>query len=478
MTRKQVLTLSFLSGLIFLFLLSFISYYIQPQNKNRSPDRVSQKRDLILGQPNFISPPEKDLAKHVEKQWSLKDIEILKAWKETKGNRNIVVAVIDTGIYKDHPCLKRNLWRNKKEIPGNKIDDDGNGFVDDIYGWNFVNNNNDIRDRHGHGTHIAGIIAATGKTASTPDCWMIGVAPNVTLMTLKYYDNKNHGNNVKNTIKSIEYAVKNGADIINYSGGGPGFNRKEQAAIAKAADKGVIFVSASGNESSEIGEKDKYYPASYNLPNIISLNSKDDTNQILSSSNWIKMDWRKKDDIYNQTAPGKNIISTLPPRRYLSGFFENLMRSIASTPPRNEIYGYMTGTSQATAVASGVAALIKSRYPHWKVAQVIKQVNNTGYGSETQDIKKKTNQGKKLNAYEAIIMRDQNVDLEDRPVDSSIPMPATEKALKDPQKKWNKVDAHDPGSGTSNFEVFDYIRKKVLKNKKEEPSALKKRHFF
>lgn len=466
MPRKQVFVFLFLSGLCFLLLFSF--YYLQYRENNRSPDRVSQKRSLILGQPNFITPQEENLEKHVEKQWSLKDIEILKAWKETKGQRDIVVAVIDTGIYEGHPCLKRNLWRNKKEIPGNKIDDDGNGFVDDIYGWNFVNNNNNIQDSHGHGTHIAGIIAATGRTAQTPDCRMIGVAPNVTLMTLKYHDSGNQKNNVRNTIKSIEYAVQNGANIINYSGGGPGFNHDERAAIAKAADKGIIFISASGNESSEIG-KDKYYPASYNLPNIISLNSKDDTHQILESSNWIKMDWRKKDSIYNQTAPGKNIISTLPPRSYLSGFFSNLMRSIASAPPsKNEIYGYMTGTSQATAVTSGVVALVKSRYPHWKVSQIIRQVNNTGYGNETQDIKKKTNQGKKLNAYEAVIMRDQNVDLEDRPVNSSIPMPATDKslALKDPQKNWSKVDAHDPNPGTSAFEVLDHIRKKIFKNKK------------
>ena len=466
MSRKQVFVFSFFSGLCFLLLFSY--YYFQLRGKNRSPDRVSQKRSLILGQPSFITPPEENLEKHVEKQWSLKDIEILKAWKETKGKRNIVVAVIDTGIYKEHPCLKRNLWRNKKEIPGNKIDDDGNGFVDDIHGWNFVNNNNNIQDRHGHGTHIAGIIAATGKTTGTPDCWMIGVAPNVTLMTLKYFDSGNQKNNVKNTIKSIKYAVQNGAAIINYSGGGPGFNQDEQTAIAKAADKGIIFISASGNESSEIG-KDKYYPASYNLPNIISLNSKDDTNQILESSNWVKMDWRKKDSIHNQTAPGKNIISTLPPRRYLSGFFSNLMRSIASAPPsRNEIYGYMTGTSQATAVTSGVVALVKSRYPHWQVSQIIRQVNNTGYGSETQDIKKKTNQGKKLNAYEAVIMRDQNVTREDRPKDSSTPTPATNdlQVLKDPQKNWSKVDAHDPNPGTSGFEALSFIRKKIFKNKK------------
>ena len=462
MTRKKsVLVLSSLIGLC--FLAGFFLYYFRNTAENRSPDRVSQKRHLILGEPSFVTPPEKDLKKHVEKQWSLKDIEILEAWKETKGRRDIVVAVIDTGIYKNHPCLKRNLWINKKEIPGNKKDDDGNGFTDDIYGWNFVDNNNDVQDRHGHGTHIAGIIAATGRTAHTSACRMIGVAPNVTVMTLKYYDSKNHGNNVRNTIKSIEYAVQNGADIINYSGGGPGFNSSERTAIAKAADKGIIFVSAAGNESSEIG-KSTYYPASYNLPNIISLNSKDDSHQILDSSNWIKMDWRKKDSIYNQTAPGKNIISTLPPRRYLSGFFTNLMRSLASAQNSNEIYGYMTGTSQATAVASGVAALLKSRYPHWEVSQIIKQINNTGYGGGTDEIKKKTNQGKKLNAYEAMIMRDQSVDQADRP-GPRIPMPADDKSFTKDPKERIKVDAHDTGAGAGSVKTLSDIQK-ILKNKK------------
>ena len=383
------------------------------------------------------------------------------------------MAVIDTGIYVEHPCLKRNLWINQGEIPDNKVDDDGNGFVDDIYGWNFVNNNNNVQDEHGHGSHISGIIAATGKTSSTPYCQVIGVAPNVTLMTIKYYDSKNHKNNVRNTIKAIKYAVDNGAHIINYSGGGPGANDDEKAVIAKAADKGVIFISASGNESSEISALSKYYPASYNLPNIVSLNSKDDTHEILDSSNWIKIDWRDKNKIHNQTAPGKNIVSTLPPPHYLkSGFLNSIFRRIANQKrekvAKSKLYGYMTGTSQATAITSGVVALIKSKYPHWTATQVIRQINNTGYGEGNQRIRRKTNQGKKLNAYEAMIMRDQNIDFDDRPSKSSTIMPATNKAsvLKSLGKRRGSVDVYDPSkSEESPMKILNNINKTLSEKK-------------
>ena len=217
-----------------------LNFFLKKKFKTAKPDK--QKRSLVLGKLTFVpSINETTLKKHVENQWALKDISILQAWKQTKGKKNIVVAVIDTGVHLLHPCLKSNLWMNPKEIPNNKIDDDKNGFVDDIHGWNFSDNNNNLQDRHGHGTHIAGLIAATGATSSNPNCKVIGVAPKVSLMVLKYYDSNNDGNNVSNTIKSIEYAINNGAHIINYSGGGPGANEKEKTLIAKAADKNIYF---------------------------------------------------------------------------------------------------------------------------------------------------------------------------------------------------------------------------------------------
>ena len=408
-----------------------------------------KSRNIVHGNPQFKFDQKgtTNLNQYLKKQWALKDIDVLKAWAETEGRMDIVVAVCDTGIHVQHPCLKKSLWVNKGEIPGNKIDDDGNGYTDDVHGWNFVDNNPDIQDRHGHGTHISGIIAATGKTKAAAGCRMRGVAPRVKIMTLKYYD-ETGDNNVENTEKCINYAVQNGAHIINYSGGGPGENLGEKGSISKANDKGILFIAASGNESEEI-EKQKYYPASYNLPNIISVNSKNPKGEILKSSNWVKMDWRKKEKIHNQTAPGERIYSTLPPKKYLysqaflpqvfrgltgplknSDIWRKLsgqakrsipkvvfdwlsQRRIAESSVNHNTYGYMTGTSQATGIVTGVAALIKSRYPDWSHYQIISQINQTGYIGKAYNIKRKTNQGKVLNAHEALIMREKGVTFSD-----------------------------------------------------------------
>jgi len=439
--------------------------------EHRSPDYNKQKRSLILGTPNFVPTiNDNTLKRHVKNQWALKDISILQAWKQTRGKKNIVVAVIDTGIHLLHPCLTSNLWVNRHEIPNNNIDDDQNGFVDDIHGWNFVHNNNNLQDRHGHGTHIAGLIAATGATSVSPNCKVIGVAPKVSLMVLKYYDSNNDKNNIINTIKSIEYALNNGAHIINYSGGGPGSNEQEKTLIAKAADRNIIFISASGNNSTEIGKKATYYPASYELPNIIYVQSKNENNEIIDSSNWITKDYREE-KIY-QTAPGEHIISTLPPRRFLKGqLLNNIWRSLAGTTPlKHDNYGFMTGTSQATAIATGVAALVKSLYPSWNMTQIIKQVYKTGFGQGTEKIQNKTKEGKKLNAYEALIMRDHNIDFSDLPNKSNIIMPATDHSstLQNLQNSRGRIDVYDPAnsnnpSSSHSIDVLNHINKSLNK---------------
>ena len=412
-------------------------YFDSWEKKSRIPKSKNTKgRDLILGETDFKKTSKEDSVykPYLEKQWALKDIGVVKAWKHTEG-QGIVIAVCDTGIHPKHPCLKPNLWVNKKEIPNNGIDDDKNGYVDDLHGWNFVDNNNDIQDRHGHGTHISGIIAATGKTKAAPACKIRGVAPKAKIMTLKYYDMENGENNIKNTVKCVKYAMDHGAHIINYSGGGPGENDDEKAIIANANDKGIIFVAALGNEGEDI-KKHPYYPASYTFPNIIRIHSKPPEDKILESSNWVKADWRdnirgREKKIRSQTAPGKKILSTLPPKRYVqSSFFKDMFRGLASRvkrsipetffnflphslrniakakPDKHNNYGYMTGTSQATGVVSGLAALIKSRYSNWSYLQIIKQIDETGYSNKAQNIKQKTNQGKVLNAQEAISMRD------------------------------------------------------------------------
>ena len=376
--------------------------------KKTSSEKDQKKRHPITGSPEYIENQSSDFShihKYLEKQWALKDIKFIEALKQIQKEKletlkKPVLAVIDTGIHKGHPCFYGQLWKNTKEIPNNNKDDDGNGFKDDIHGWNFADHNNDIQDYHGHGSHISGIIAAKGGK----NCKVVGVSPLVELMVLKYFDpHSKNASNVNNTVKAIEYAVKMGADIINYSGGGPGDNIAEKTAIAKAADKGIIFVAALGNEGSRIGHesssmgaKNKYYPASYELPNIIAVQSHNKNAKKVESSNYqeIVLPGNKR----KQTAPGENIFSTLPPKIYLQGKLKaSFTRTLAFSNINDENYGYMTGTSQGTAVTSGVVALAKLIRPNWSMTSIIQLID----------------QPDKLSALESISMRTQNVNLTD-----------------------------------------------------------------
>jgi len=324
----------------------------------------------------------------VKDKWGLDKTAASKAWEVTQGSKDIIVAVIDTGIDEKHRDLAENLWENPgetgKDSKGrdkatNGIDDDGNGYIDDVHGWNFVSNNNSLVDNHGHGTHIAGIIGARGGNGFG----ISGVAPRVSLMILKYYDPKaSNSNNLKGTIDAIKYATKMHANIINYSGGGTDYSAEEYAAVKGAKDAGILFVAAAGNERSNSDESGKhYYPADYELPNIISVTAvnKEDT-KVLPTSNY----GVRTVDI---AAPGENIYSTLP-----GGGF-----------------GLMTGTSQATAFVTGVAALIESHNREFKYEDVKKYILRTG--DEYPTLLSKTGSAKLLNSYKALVTLDQNVGL-------------------------------------------------------------------
>ena len=271
----------------------------------------------------------------------------LKLKKRPCANSDVVVAVIDTGIDRYHPDLKGSLWVNKKEIPGNKRDDDGNGFVDDVNGWDFARKTGQLNDTNGHGTHIAGIIAASGKKNHA----YLGVCPGAKIMSLRYYNQTASGLvNLKNSIAALRYAIfmkkKNNIKrmIINYSGGGAEFSKAEFKALRDAEKEGILLVAAAGNEYSN-GDVKLYYPAAYGLSNTISVTAIDKAGIILPSSNWGLRN-------VHVAAPGFNILSTLP----------------------GSNYGYLTGTSQATAFVSGIAALLWSenlRLSHQKITSTI-----------------------------------------------------------------------------------------------------------
>ena len=234
----------------------------------------------------------------------------------------------------------------------------------------------DITDRHGHGTHIAGIIGATKGNG----VGISGVAPNVSMMILKYYDPKATGvNNLNNTVKAIHYAIQQGAHIINYSGGGLDPSPIERRSVKEAHKRGILFIAAAGNEKSNLDSKSKsYYPADYPLDNIISVTAFNKSKNVLPTSNY----GASSVDI---AAPGNNILSTLPGGQY----------------------GHMTGTSQATAFVTGVAALIMSKYKDFDAQKIIKHITLTG--DLDPNLVGKTIYRKRLNTYRALAMLDQGV---------------------------------------------------------------------
>ncbi len=355
----------------------------------------SSTRDLILKNATGVDKGGKTKEQNVllndpfiKEKWGLLATKTHKAWEITQGSKDIIVAVIDTGIDIRHKDLSENLWVNKgetgkdkngKDKATNGVDDDGNGFIDDVHGWNFVANTSDLTDNHGHGSHIAGIIGAKGGNSFG----ISGVAPKVSMMILKYYDPKSPGaNNLKNTIQSIRYAIKMGAKVINYSGGGTEYSAEEFAAVKEAEKKGILFIAAAGNERSNSDEAGKhYYPADYELSNVVSVTAVNEKEtKVLPSSNY----GVRTVDI---AAPGDQIYSSLP----------------------GNTFGRMTGTSQATAFATGVAVLIMAHRPEFVAADVKKYLLRTG--DEYPTLLSKTGNAKLLNAYRALTSLDMGVSI-------------------------------------------------------------------
>lgn len=372
-------------------LLTGVGAYVDHLSKEslQSTEMPSKKRSTVLTDASVqSSKTTKELQvvmndPAIHQAWGLKKSDAARAWAVSQGSREIVVAVIDTGIDKKHEDLAGNLWKNPgetgldengKDKATNNKDDDGNGFIDDVHGWNFVSKNHDLTDNHGHGTHIAGIIGAQAGNGKG----IAGIAPQVSLMVLKYYDPKVPGtDNLKNTVNAIRYAIQKKAHIINYSGGGTEFSKDEYDAIEEARQHGILFVAAAGNERSN-SDKHKYYPADYKLTNIISVTAIDPSTEVLSSSNYGV-------ETVDIAAPGQNILSTLP----------------------NNSYGYMTGTSQATAFVTGAAVLAMAHKEQFQAEDVKKYILATG--DSQMSLLAKCRTSKQLNLFKVLTVLDSGV---------------------------------------------------------------------
>lgn len=256
------------------------------------------------------------------------DIDAAEAWDVQTGSDGVVIAVIDTGVDYNHPDLAVNIWNNSGEIAANGIDDDGNGFVDDVRGWDFANNDNNPFDDNNHGTHVAGTIGAVGNNGTG----IAGVNWRVKIMPIKFLSGGGSGTTA-NAIKAINYATRMGAHITNNSWGGGGYSQGLRDAISAANGAGILFVAAAGNNESD---NDSYpnYPSGYDLPNVIAVAATDHNDQLAYFSNYGAAS-------VDLGAPGVNIYSTIPNNRYAS----------------------YSGTSMAAPHVAGAAGIIKAQHP-------------------------------------------------------------------------------------------------------------------
>jgi uncharacterized repeat protein (TIGR01451 family) len=264
------------------------------------------------------------------------DIHAPAAWDITTGSNNVIIAVVDSGVAWEHPDLAANIWTNPGEIPGNGIDDDGNGFIDDVHGWDFVDNDNDPTsyDLFTHGTHVAGTIAAVGNNGTG----IAGVMWMAKIMPVRFLDASGFGT-VADVIAAIQYAIDNGAKIINASYDGPSFSQAEKDEIAAANTAGIVFVAAAGNNGTS-NDTTPAYPANYNLPNIISVAATDQFDKLASFSNYGK-------NTVEIAAPGVNIWSAAGARDpvFTDNFDSGVLGNNWTTGGNNNTWGLTTPIS-------------------------------------------------------------------------------------------------------------------------------------
>ena len=256
------------------------------------------------------------------------DIHATNAWDVYTGDPNLMVGVIDTGIDYNHPDLAANVWTNPGEIPGNGIDDDGDGYVDDVHGYDFANSDGDPFDDNGHGSHCSGTIAGIGNNG----VGVVGVNWRAKLVAIKFLNASGSGT-TDGAIAAVQYAIAVGCRLTSNSWGGGGFSQALLDAINAAGAAGQLFCAAAGNAGSD-NDVTPFYPATYDTPYIIAVAATDNNDNLASFSNY----GATTVDI---AAPGVDILSCQP----------------------GGGYQLLSGTSMATPHVSGAVALAMGRLP-------------------------------------------------------------------------------------------------------------------
>ncbi|HEX6718354.1 MAG TPA: S8 family serine peptidase [Pyrinomonadaceae bacterium] len=363
---------------------------VNPADTSNAIEALRARPDVMYAEPNFIrkalvTPNDP----RYPQMWGLNntgqpstvggnpgtpgnDIRAEQAWNITTGSRSVVVGVIDSGIDINHEDLHDNIWTNPAEVPGNGIDDDGNGFVDDIHGWDFAHDDATVFDYtepsyppsdsyagdfDDHGTHVAGTIGATGNNS----LGVVGVNWQVSVLPLKFLTEEGTGTSA-DVLKAFAYAKAmkqlwdssggtKGANIrvLNNSYGGGGFSQAELDAIRALSDAGILFVVAAGNEDL-FNDLYPTYPTNYISPNLISVAASAGGGYKAFFSNW-------GEATVNVTAPGEYILSTTP----------------------KNTYNFFSGTSMAAPHVSGSAALVCAQFPNITMQKLRSLIMYSGY---------------------------------------------------------------------------------------------------
>lgn len=362
-------------------IIDFYSGYLEEGKDVEEVIRELKRADgIVCAEPDYLCYSLSEEASYpfddsiVAGRWHLGAVRASEAWKKLENQgihpgEGTVVAVVDTGVSSNHPDLINNLWKNEREALGKEgIDDDDNGYVDDIYGVNLVNTFTNMTDSNGHGTQMAGIIGLEAGTAES-----VGIAYAARIMPVKIGTDRNFGTDV--AVEGIRYAVANGADVINMSFGTYHDSLLLRTAIQEASEH-CMLAAAAGNES--LPTKNDYldeeagnlYPAAY--PEVVGVMAMDVQENIGSYSNWDASPGKGAE--YELAAPGSAIYSTLP-----GGKYDNV-----------------TGTSPAAAMVSGAMATYRSLYPD-REKYPAARLQQLFVQSQTHTVQHRASQSVKLN---------------------------------------------------------------------------------
>lgn len=326
-------------------------------------DLLNNNPDVKYAEPDYIVTAQ-DITPndtYYSRLYGLKKISAPSAWSQFTGDSSVVVGIIDSGVDYTHPDLSSNIWTNPGEIPNDGIDNDGNGYIDDVHGWNFAEDTNDPMDDNGHGTHCAGIIAAAGNNG----IGVTGVTWGAQIAALKFLDADGSGT-TSAAIEAINYANMMGIPITNNSWGGGGYSQALHDAISESG----LFITAAGNEGTN---DDTYasYPASFTCSNIISVAATDRYDRLASFSCYGKTS-------VDIAAPGVSIYSSVP----------------------GSSYEYMSGTSMATPYVTGAAVLLKEYDPSLSASEIKARILNSA--DKVSSLRNKVLTGGRLNINAAL----------------------------------------------------------------------------